>query len=350
MSATLRPHFTLNIKVPLMKPSLSLSTLKFTFLSVVILALLTTGCAATPLSRPNGVVPAPDGTLYVMDFGNYRIAHLDMDGKLIDSFGSFGDEPEQIFYGWDLALDSEGNIYFGNIIQGTGRISQDGIKVFTNQGSLLREIGVMNYDLTSQDKSNTPYGIDIDRKGHLYVTDYSPATLRIFGRQGELLGTFLGKGDPNLILHNINDVAVDDGRMLLYVSDFIGNQIYQFEISFDENDHPTLTYTWSRGGYGREPGKFSFPQNLAVDDRNGYLYIGDLGNRRIQVLTSSGNLLGSFRAPDNVKDWQIMGMNVDEAGNLYVADALNNCIWVFAPNPQTGGEASLFLKRIEVKP
>ncbi len=316
---------------------------------LLLLTFTTAGCAVAPLSRPNGVAPAPDGTLYVMDFGNYRIAHLNTDGKLLESFGSFGDAADQIFYGWDMALDGDGNIYIANIVQGTGKVTMDGIKVFTSQGSLLREVGNKSYNTSLDEGTNSPYGIDVDRQGHLYVADYGADALRIFGRQGELLGTFLGYDNPDFNMASINDVAVDDGRMLLYLSDFLNNNILQFGISFDDNNIPSLKYNWTLGGYGREEGKFSFPQNLAVDDRNGYLYVGDLANRRIQVFTSDGSLISTFRAP-NVEDWQVMGMNLDQSGTLYVADALNNCVWVFVPNLRTKGEASLFLKRIEVQP
>jgi large repetitive protein len=39
--------------------------------------------------------------------------------------------------------------------------------------------------------------------------------------------------------------------------------------------------------------RFNAPKNIATDSM-GYIYVTDLGNRRIQKLDSKGNLQGSF--------------------------------------------------------
>lgn len=69
-------------------------------------SLLLSACAgARGFERPNGVALDAGGSLYVMDFGNYRIAQVQPDGRLMAALGSFGTRPDQIFYGWDLATD-----------------------------------------------------------------------------------------------------------------------------------------------------------------------------------------------------------------------------------------------------
>src|SRR5687767_15665644 len=110
---------------------------------VVGAAALSAACARGPegLQRPNGVAAMPDGTLYVMDFGHYRIAHLSPEGELLDAFGSQGGQPGQIFFGWDIAVDGAGNLYICNQIMSDSDIVHDGVKVFAPDGQLVREIG-----------------------------------------------------------------------------------------------------------------------------------------------------------------------------------------------------------------
>ena len=92
-----------------------LSSPKHLARAMVLLALLLlTGCLSGSRQppRPNGVAVAPDGSIYVMDLGNHRVAHLSPDGRLRGAFGKLGIRPDEIYEGWGMALDQAGNIYF----------------------------------------------------------------------------------------------------------------------------------------------------------------------------------------------------------------------------------------------
>ena len=85
--------------------------------------------------------------------------------------------------------------------------------------------------------------------------------------------------------------------------------------------------------------RFSMPRGIAVDGA-GHVYIADTLNHRVQKFFTNGtfiakwgrnggdgtagNLNGEFNTPE--------GIDVDAAGNVYVADTLNNRVQVFAPN------------------
>lgn len=96
------------------------------------------------------------------------------------------------------------------------------------------------------------------------------------------------------------------------------------------------------GGYGREPGQFAFPQNLAVEDASSVLYVADLANRRVQAISAQGQFVASYAPPD-VEDWQVLGLAVGPDGEVFAGDALNNAVWVFSTRD---GSAT----RIEVRP
>jgi DNA-binding beta-propeller fold protein YncE len=294
------------------------------------ISILAAACASAPagLSRPNGVAPLPDGNVAVMDFGNYRVARISPEGKLIGSFGSLGVESDQIFFGWDMAVDAAGNIYICNQVAADADTTHDGVKVFSPDGKLLREIGATDY-APGAETIYTPYALDIDSLGRVYTADFGTSTVRAFDSQGRLLAELFGEvGSGPGAFESLSDVAVDDSRGLLYVSDNLNSQIQQFALAFRDGG-VTASHVETFGTYGRGPGQFAYPQNLAVDDSTGYLYVGDVANRRIQIFDANGDYVSEIDLPTGVTDWQVMGLNVGGDGALYVADALNAAVWVF---------------------
>jgi DNA-binding beta-propeller fold protein YncE len=55
-------------------------------------------------------------------------------------------------------------------------------------------------------------------------------------------------------------------------------------------------YLGEFGGYGTQPGQMAFPTGIAVDE-DGYVYVVDQGNSRIQKLTPQGESLSVFGMP-----------------------------------------------------
>jgi DNA-binding beta-propeller fold protein YncE len=307
------------------------------------LMVLISACAAqVGLERPNGVAVAADHSLYVMDFGHYRIVHADENGKLLKTAGKFGSTAGEIYFGWDLATDTRGSLYFGSTVREDEWTSHDGVKVYTPDGQFVREIGQADYTRGASEQGHLPYGVDVDSQGRVYTADYGTNTVRIFGPTGQLLATLSGTDQPGFSFTNPGDVAVDDQRSLMYVTDFTMGGLLQFRLSFSPGGRPEITFVKRFGGYGREPGQFAFPQSLAVDDRSGTVYVGDMANRRVQSFDPDGKYLASF-APSGVADWQVMGLTVDADGKVYAGDALNDVIWVFSG----AGEPA---RRVEIKP
>lgn len=313
-------------------------------LLVILLAVLWgAGCASRPpgLLRPNGVAVAPDGSLYVMDRGHYRVVHLAADGRFLGAFGRLGSGPGDIYYGWDAALDAAGNIYICNMVytESGSYVEHDGVKVFAPDGRLVRELWARDYGF--YDESNRPYGIDLDSQGRVYIANYNSNVLRILDAEGNLLAKLFEYGDEDGQFNGLNDVAVDERRGLMYVSDNINSRVQQFSLEISETGVVTVTHLLSFGSYGREKGQLAYPQNIAVDDASGQVYVGDMANRRIQVFDAHGQYVAEFAPP--AENWQVMGLAVASDGAVYAADALNNVIWVFEPDGR-------LRRRIEVQP
>lgn len=301
-----------------------------------LLLLLLLGCTPTPpgLLRPNGIAVAPDGSLYVMDRGHSRVVHLSPGGQIIDTIGRLGRGQADIYSGWDAALDSGGNIYLCHHIfdvEGSYRV-HDGVKVFRPDGRFWREVGAQEYGYGEDGQANTPYGLAIDDQDRLFIADFDANAVRVFDAQGRQIARFFGeKGNQAGQFNGLGRVAVDDQRGLLYVSDESNSRVQQFSLTETATGRLEATYRLSFGSYGRAAGQFAYPQDIAIDENSGRVYVADMANRRVQVFDPEGQYLLEFSPPG---DWQVIGLDVGPDGAIYATDAKNNAILIFEPDGQ----------------
>ncbi len=123
----------------------------------------TRGADAGQFNLPRDIAIAPDGSLYVVDGGNFRIQVFDPSGRFLRTFGSVGRQGGQFSRPKELAIDSSGNVYvvdaaFGNF------------QIFDPQGQLLLYVGSRgNTDAPA--KYMLPSGIAVDNDGRIYIVD-----------------------------------------------------------------------------------------------------------------------------------------------------------------------------------
>ena len=157
---------------------------------------------------------------------------------------------------------------------------------------------------------------------------------------GGLVTTLAGSGqagfaDGSGLVAQFNGptgVAVDSSGTL-YVADQSNHRIRKITT---EGTVTTLAgdgYVGSTDGPG-STARFYFPLALALDN-SGNIYVADSINNRIRKITSSGvvttlagngqgGLADSSSGSTNVKFWQPNGVAVDSGGNVYVGDSYNN--------------------------
>jgi DNA-binding beta-propeller fold protein YncE len=344
-----------------MKPYTACSTIRIIFAGLLGLCLLA-ACRTPPagLSHPTGVAVAADGSLYVMDhtvLKHSRVVHITPQGKILNAFQPENPGPGLVNSGWDVAVGPTGNVYYCNLVFNEDRTVHDGLMAFNPNGAFLYEIGAADYPLDTSRLAAVPYNLDIDNRGWIYVADFNYNQLRVFDSQGQLRTTLRADNAQNFNFSGIGDVAVDDRRSLLYLTDFFEGRLEQYRFSIQTNGSIRLVHQFSLGAFGHGPGELAFPQYLAVDENTGIVYVGDMGNRRIVAYDPQGNYVNEFSPP--VDDWQVLGLAVGaETGPsadaehpadakglngpiIYAADALNQVIWAFGPDGQV-------LRKIEV--
>ncbi|MQG15311.1 MAG: hypothetical protein FI698_00655 [SAR202 cluster bacterium] len=118
-----------------------------------------------------------------------------------------------------------------------------------------------------------------------YCTDHFDHTIRWMTSDGEIKLTLGTQDKPSAIhggkpFNKPTDVAVDKNTGDIFVSDgYMNSAIHRFS---HEGDH---ILSW--GSPGVDPGEFSLPHNIAIDD-GGYIYVADRENHRIQVFSQDG--------------------------------------------------------------
>lgn len=132
----------------------------------------TRGKGPGELNLPRDAAVGPDGTLYVVDGGNFRIQVYDANGKFVKTFGGIGVQLGQFSRPKEIAADAEGKLYvvdtgFGNF------------QIFDRSGLLLLDVGSRG-DADEPAKFSLPSGIAVDVDGRVYVVDQFFRKVEVF--------------------------------------------------------------------------------------------------------------------------------------------------------------------------
>jgi len=153
--------------------------------------------------------------LHITDELNHRVTVFDIEGKVLDTWGSFGEGEGQLNGPAGIAIDEDDNVYV--VDQHNHRVQK-----FSADG---RHLAVWGGPGEGTGQFNMPWGITLDSQGQVYVADWRNDRIQKFTPDGEFVASYGESGGEDGQLSRPSSVAVDpEGYM--YVADW-GNERVQ---------------------------------------------------------------------------------------------------------------------------
>ncbi|HVV55633.1 MAG TPA: NHL repeat-containing protein [Mucilaginibacter sp.] len=192
---------------------------------------------------------------------------------------------------------------------------------------------------------NHPFGITLDKNGNLYVADQGNSLIRKID-PNTVVTTYAGMPGVTGAVNGMDTLAsfnqpfgvAADSSGNVYVADAGNNAIRKIA---PDGTVSTFAGTGNPGSAdGTDTATFDTPLGVAVD-KAGNVYVADYGNDLIRMISPAGvvsTIAGKSGVPGNADGIDTAarfdlpeGLAVDAAGNIYVADNGNNTIRKIAP-------------------
>ena len=262
------------------------------------------------------------------------------------SLGTYGSGEGQLAYPRGLVVDAFGNIFVAD--SGNNRIMRfDAAGQATSWGSvciLESGAGCIDPDGTGPlplgaGQFYEPWGVTVDAQGRVYVADTWNHRIQVFDNQGRFLGQWgegrlvdaeldvRGRAGTPYAFYGPRGVAVDSqGRV--YVTDTGNERVLVYAVQEGADGYLQANFLYQWGTLGPEPGHFVEPVGIAVDaaDR---VYVADTLNGRIQVFAPDGSGQVSFTP---VVTWKVTGWDSTSRENKpYIAVSPGGQVYFAVP-------------------
>ncbi|HEX8280021.1 MAG TPA: tetratricopeptide repeat protein, partial [Chthoniobacterales bacterium] len=308
----------------------------------------------TAVSRATGVAVSAREVVYAADFARHTIAQIAADGVMHDIAGAAGEigsvdgagAVARFHHPADLVIDREDNIYVADT-------NNHLIRKITPAGVVTTLAGGAAPAGSEDGPANSarfkfPTGLCLDRAGNLYVADYANHTVRKITPAG-IVSTLAGLADEHgsndgvgaaARFNHVHGVAVD-GEGTVYAADFGNHTIRKITAA------GTVT---TLAGLAQNPGsadgtgaaaRFCAPYSVDVDEQ-GNVYVADTSNQTIRKITPAGavstlaGLAGNVGNTDGSRDAARFAVPADVAvngaGDIYVADFGNQAVRRITPD------------------
>ena len=299
------------------------------------------------LALPGRVVVDSSGKIYIADSDNHRIRVISsgtistVAGNGTAGYSGDGAAATSAMLKdpGGMALDSSGNLYIAD--------SENNVVRKVTGGTISTFAGNHTLGYTGDGAAaisaelDGPVALAVDSTGNVFIADSFNSVIREVTTDGNI-ATVVGGAASTLQLSHPVDLLLD-GKGALYIADTDQRRIVKFVLA-------TKTATLIAGngtlGYSGDGGPavgagLGDPMGIALDAA-GSLYIADTFNSRVRrvtpdgiITTIAGDGINAYFGDGGVATKAAMyfphDVTSDNAGNIYVADTFNNVVRLLQP-------------------
>ena len=317
---------------------------------------------AARLWSPSGVTLDGAGNLFIADWSNHRVRRVDAASGVITTVAGTGADGSQVSDGdggpataallafpESVALDGAGNLFIADTRNHRVR------RVDAATGVITAVAGTIGAGFGGDGGPATaallafPRGVALDGAGNLFIADSSNDRVRRVDAASGVITTVAGTGKDGsqvsdgdggpataALLASPESVALD-GAGNLFIADLGNSRVRRVDAATG-----VITTVAGAGaaGFGGDGGPataalLAFPNGVALDGA-GNLFIADSSNDRVRrvdaatgvITTVAGTGVEGFSGDGGpataARLWGPRGVALDEAGDLFIADADNN--------------------------
>lgn len=300
---------------------------------------------APTFDSPTGLAMDAAGNIYVADYGNNEIRKIATDGTVSTIAGN----------GTQGSVNASDTLATFNGPAGVAADNQGNLYVADSGNNLIRQINPARLVTTLAGGDTTgfaingtgvnasffdPLAVAVDASGNIYVADAGDNAIRKVTSAG-VVTTFAQNNSADSttasIFVNPSGVALD-GSGNIFVAGYLTNSIVKVTQAGAASVFAGTGQPGSANGAG-STASFYFPNSVATDAA-GNVYVADGVNNLIRKITTDGSVStlagsGAAGAADSTGTAASFdgpaGLVVDATGNVYVADSNNNLIRKITP-------------------